>query len=233
MKKLLALFLGLCMSVVSLAKDDFASNLIQQKITNNFQFKHVVVAKTDFAGLYEVATEEGIFYVGEKADFLISGNLYDLNKDKQVALGRYVSKALNLTFDKLPFEHAIKRVHGKGERKIVVFEDPFCTYCRRLDRDLAKLDNVTVYTFLLMLYPKSSAYANRVWCSDHPSKSWEDWMVRGIEPKQTKSDCAYPMKEVQALAASMGVRATPNIFFPNDDRVNGYVPLSELEKHWQ
>src|SRR5512133_3149376 len=137
------------------------------------------VSKTPMNGLYEIRVNgSDIFYTDGEGNFLIQGNLIDTKAKRNLTEER-IEKLSAIDFDALPFKDAFTVVRGNGKRKLAVFEDPNCGYCKRFERDLQKVDNVTVYMFL---YPILSADSNEksrnIWCAKDKGKSWQDWMVR-------------------------------------------------------
>ncbi|AIL32118.1 hypothetical protein IX83_01175 [Basilea psittacipulmonis DSM 24701] len=209
------------------------AKVLEDKIKKSFSLDKMLIVKTDIPDMYEVASDAGIFYVDRTGRYLLSGDLYDLEKNKLYPSGYFIDKTLTIPFDQLPFELAIKRVHGNGEKKVAVFEDPFCVYCHKLDEELKKLDNATIYTFVFpFLTERSLPYAQNIWCSPDPAKAWEDWMLNKKVP-ETNACGTFPHKDVVALARKMNIRSTPVILFPDNERVTGYIDLEEFKKHWK
>jgi thiol:disulfide interchange protein DsbC len=138
-----------------------------------------------------------------------------------------------IDFSTLPLDQAIKVVKGNGNRKIAVFSDPDCPYCKRLEKDeLSKIDNVTIYTFLYpleQLHPDAGRKARAIWCAPDRNKAWENWILNGQLPNGA-TECETPLDKVAALGRKLGVNSTPTIFLPNGKRVQGALPAEELEK---
>jgi len=129
----------------------------------------------------------------------------------------------------LPLEIAVKQVRGSGKRLLVLFEDPNCIYCRQLERDVAGLTDVTIYTFLYpILSADSTKKAKTVWCAADREMAWSQWMLKGIAPAPARCD-AGAIEQVLALGRKLGVRATPTIFLANGERMSGAVPGMTLE----
>ena len=106
------------------------------------------VSKSPIAGLYEVRVNgTDIFYTDAQGDFLIQGSLIDTKLRRNLTDER-VEKLTAINFDALPLKDAFTIVRGNGKRKLAIFEDPNCGYCKRFERDLQKVDNVTIHTFL-------------------------------------------------------------------------------------
>ena len=134
-----------------------------------------------------------------------------------------------IEFDKLPLDLAVKKVKGNGKRKMAQFTDPNCGYCKRLERELSKVDNVTIYSFLYPIFQGSGEIVRNVHCAKDPVKAWDDLMLNGIAP--ASASCKTPIDKVLALGKKLRVTGTPNLIFGDGTQVPGYLPAEELEKH--
>jgi thiol:disulfide interchange protein DsbC len=188
------------------------------------------VRKTPYGGLYEVIIGNEIFYTDEKASFfIISGSIVDLATKTNVTEAR-LRQVNGVKFDTLPFDQAIKIVRGTGARKIAIFEDPNCGYCKRFERDLIGVTDITVYVFLYpILSPDSVEKSKAVWCSADRAKSWLDHMVRDSAIVGA-TNCATPIDKIMAFGKEKRIQGTPTIFFENGERVPGAMPVAEFEK---
>jgi thiol:disulfide interchange protein DsbC len=140
------------------------------------------VTKTPYLGLYEVYVDGQIVYTDEKVSALLLGALIDGKTMKNVTDER-MQKLTAIKFSDLPLALAVKQVRGDGKRVFATFEDPNCGYCKKMAKDIAKLDNVTIYTFLYpILSPDSLEKSNQIWCAADKAKAWNDWMVDGKAP---------------------------------------------------
>ena len=189
------------------------------------------VKKTPYGGLFEVVLKSGeLLYTDASASFIIDGNIIDAKTRKNVTQARML-QLMKIDFATLPLDQAIKQVRGNGKRVIASFEDPNCGFCKKLAKDLQKLDNVTIYTFLYpILSPDSLEKSNRIWCSANKSKSWNDWMIDGKEP-EGRSDCdTTAVRRTVELGHQLGINGTPTLFFTDGERIPGAVPLAQIEK---
>ena len=191
------------------------------------------VVKTPYAGLYEVYMNGQIVYTDEKFSFLIAeGHLVDSKTKKDVTTDRLADLS-KIDFASLPLEQAIKVVKGNGSRKMAVFSDPDCPFCKRLEQnELSNITDVTIYTFLMpldQLHPDAANKAKAIWCSADRAKSWQDWALNGQLPKKS-SNCDAPLDKVATLARKLGVTSTPTIFFADGKRMLGAYPAAEIEK---
>ncbi len=195
------------------------------------------IRKTDMLGMYELHVEmhgaDSMFYTDEKAKYILSGHVFDLDTGKDLTSAR-LSELNKINFNELPFDSAIKMVKGNGKRVIAVFEDPNCGYCKRLRHELAGMDNVTVYTFMYnILAPDSSTKSKNVWCSQNRLKAWDDWMVGGKLPAAAPANCtATPNEQVLALGGKLHITGTPTIFYVDGSRTPGFLERAGLEEKW-
>jgi thiol:disulfide interchange protein DsbC len=189
-----------------------------------------------YGGLYEVVVNAGpILYVDKGFTFLLQGALVDLKTGANVTGDRQKElQALRegpIDFRQLPLELALKKVVGKGERTLVTFEDPNCGFCQKLAVELAKLDNVTIYTFLLpIVAPDSTTRARAIWCSPDRNGAWERWMRSGIQPDAAPASCETPIERTLGLAEKFNVEGTPTMFLANGQRVVGGLPAAQIDQ---
>lgn len=188
------------------------------------------VNKSPIVGLYEVVTPEHVLYTDKSGDFLIAGSVWDLRSMKNLTEARErVLFAVN--FNNLPFSLALKEVKGDGSRKMFVFTDPNCTYCKKLEGELQQVSNVTIYRLLYPIFPGSDQKVRDVWCSNDRNKAWLDLMLQGTVPAPTSNDkCNYPVAQAMELGKKMRVTGTPALVFADGMLVPGALPADELEK---
>lgn len=200
------------------------------------KFKVESVVKTPYAGLYEVFMGGQIVYTDERLTFLIAeGRLVDPKTKKDVT-GERLEELTKIDFNSLPLDQAIKVVKGNGSRKLVVFSDVDCPYCKRLEQnELSNISDVTIYTFLYpleQLHPDAPAKSKSIWCASNRVKAWNDWILNNQLPK-TVSNCEVPLEKVGELARKIGVTSTPTLIFADGKRMMGAQPYKEIEKYMQ
>lgn len=188
------------------------------------------VSKTPMAGLYEVRVNGNeIFYTDAKGEFLIQGELIS-TKDRINLTERRVEKLSALPFAQLPLKDAFTLVRGKGERQLAIFEDPNCGFCKRFERELATLDNVTLHIFLYpILGPDSQAKSQHIWCAADKGKAFEDWMLRNVVPTPAQCDTSALARNVE-FGRQHRISGTPTTFVANGVRLTGAVSLAEVEQ---
>lgn len=191
------------------------------------------IKKTQYGGLYEVFIGGQIVYTDEKFTFLIAeGRLIDAKNKRNVTAER-MDELTKVDFSKLPLDQAVKVVRGNGSRKLVVFSDPDCPFCKRLEqKELAGITDITVYTFLYpleQLHPDAANKAKAIWCSSDRAKSWMDWVLNNRLVKGSTT-CETPLENLAALGKKIGVTSTPTLIFADGKRMLGAYPAAEIEK---
>lgn len=186
------------------------------------------VSATPFAGLYEIRIGTDLLYADAEVNYVLQGSLIDAKSRRDLTAQR-MAKLSEVDFDTLPLENAIKQVKGDGSRRIAVFEDPNCGYCKLLHQNLRNIDNVTVYTFLYPILSQDSHERSRnIWCADDRAAVWKNWMLDGKQP--TAAQCETPIETNLALGRGLMVTGTPAIFFADGSRINGALAAEALEE---
>ena len=235
MKPLKSLLLLSMLAVSHFAMADEAS--LKKAIEAAYpKFKVDSVVKTPYAGLYEVFMGGQIIYTDEKLSFIIAeGRLVDPKTKKDVT-GERLEELTKIDFNSLPLDQAIKIVKGNGSRKLVVFSDVDCPYCKQLERkELSNITDVTIYTFLYpinQLHPDAANKSKSIWCSTNREKAWTDWILKDQLPTST-GKCDVPLEKVGELARKFGITGTPALIFSDGKRVPGAVPHKEIERYLQ
>ena len=188
------------------------------------------VSRTPFNNLYEVVLGGRILYTDDKASFIFVGNLLDTRGGADKDLTRERSSQLASQSLRKSTDNAIKRVRGNGKRVLYTFEDPNCGYCRELQKELLKLTDVTIYTFLWpILSPDSVEKAKAVWCSKDRAKAWDDLMSRGLAP-QASAKCDAPLDKNIEMAQRFGARGTPAVFLADGSTIGGLVAADKIDQ---
>jgi thiol:disulfide interchange protein DsbC len=189
------------------------------------------VSKSAMPGLYEIRVNGSeIYYTDGEGNFLLQGSLIDTRQRRNLTEER-VDKLNAISFDALPLKDAFTIVRGTGKRKLAVFEDPNCGYCKRFERDLQKVDNVTIHMFL---YPILSADSNEksknIWCAKDRVKAWQDWMVRDKAAATASCDISAIERNVE-IGRKHKITGTPTLIFADGTRVPGAITAAQVEKY--
>ena len=187
------------------------------------------INKTPMSGLFEVRVGTELFYTDADGNFLIQGNLIDTKLQRNLTEER-LDKLLAIDFSALPVKDAFTIVRGNGKRKVAVFEDPNCGYCKRFERDLQKVDNVTVYMFLYpILGPDSTEKSRNVWCAKDKAKAWQDYMVRDQAMPAASCDTSALARNLE-FGKKYKITGTPTLVFADGTRVPGAIGATQVEK---
>ena len=190
------------------------------------------ITRAPVPGLYEVrfgGTE--IIYTDAEGKFVIQGSILELRTMTDLTQAR-IDKITAIDFSALPLKDAMVVKQGNGSRKLAVFADPNCGYCKRFERDLAGIKDLTVYTFLIpILGPDSTAKSRDIWCAKDPARAWRAWMLENTLPAKAGDKCDDDAIERNlALARKHRVNGTPALVFEDGTRKPGALPAAEVEK---
>ena len=216
---LLLMGLGFCLSTAVAQEATIRKNLPQRLPTLPAIDS---VTPTPMKGLYEVRVNgTELLYSDANGDFvLLQGELFDTRQRVNLTEAR-MNQLTAIAFKDLPLKDAVVTVRGNGSRKIAVFSDPNCGFCKRLDRDLLKLNDVTVYTFVVaMLGPDSQTKARNIWCAAKPAEAYNEWMIDGKNPPTQSCDTAALTRNL-AFAQKHRINGTPTSFLGDGTRIAG------------
>lgn len=186
------------------------------------------VRKAGVLNLYEVQLGGDILYTDEKAAHFVIGHIIDPKTRKDLTQER-IDKLSQIKFSELPLDLAIKQVKGNGKRQIATFEDPNCTYCKKLAKELQGVNDVTIYTFMMpILSQDSSDKSKAIWCAPDRAKAWNDYMINGKAPAAASCDASAVDKSAE-LGRRLNIRGTPAIVLADGTRIPGFMPADRLE----
>jgi len=204
---------------------------IRAEMVKKFPYSKLIsISKTPYLGMYEVAFDDRLVYTDEKMNFLFSGNIIDLHTMKNLTEARE-KQLYAINFDTLPIELAIKKVKGNGKRKLAVFTDPNCQYCKKLEKEMVNLSDATIYIFILPILPGSIEKAKTIWCSTDRLKTWEDHMLRSIEPISDTACDTSALTKISMQAEQLKINVTPTLIFEDGVIKPGTLTLELLEEH--
>ena len=188
------------------------------------------ISKTPMPGLFEVRVGTDIHYTDSEGNYLIQGHLIDARQKRNLTEER-TEKLLEIDFSLLPLKDAFTIVRGNGKRKLAVFEDPNCGYCKRFERDLQKVDNVTIHMFLIPILGRDSPEKSKnVLCAKDKVQAWHDLMLRDKATPPASCDTAALQRNL-AFGRKYKITGTPTLIFANNARVPGAISAAEVEKH--
>lgn len=188
------------------------------------------VRRTPMPGVFELRVDgTEIYYTDAAGNFLLQGQMIDTRTQRNLTEERQ-QKITAIDFKTLPIKDAITIVRGNGERKLAIFEDPNCGYCKRFERELQKANNITVYLFLYPILGKDSVEKSKsIWCAKDQGKAWQDWMVSDKVPSEASCDTTAIKRNVE-YGQKMKISGTPTLVFTDGTRVPGAIDLAQVEK---
>ena len=224
----LALLLALAAALPAWADEAAIRKNLAERLPNFPKIDEV--SKTPIPGLFEVRLGTEILYTDENGNHLVQGSIIDTRSKSDLTQAR-IDKLTAIDFAALPLKDAVVLKQGSGARKLVVFADPNCGYCKRLEKDLLSLKDVTIYTFLYpILGPDSTVKSKDIWCAKDPGKSWRGWMVDGQAPQKVMGNCDVAALERNVeLGRKYRVQGTPAVVFEDGSRSPGAIPADQIE----
>jgi thiol:disulfide interchange protein DsbC len=185
---------------------------------------------TPMSGLIELRVGNNVLYTDASGDFIIDGHLLDTKSQRNLTQER-LDDINRIDFGALPLKDAVAWKSGTGKRRMVVFADPNCGYCKQLEREVQQLKDVTVYTFVVaILGEDSKTKAENLMCSANRTQAWLDWMLRNQAPPRAMGMCNNPIQRNQALMQKFGINGTPAIFFEDGSRLPGAASKATIEQ---
>lgn len=229
-RSFLWIFIGLFVAGKVFATDAEIRKNISERLPNFPVIDEIT--KIDIPGLFELRVGADVFYTDEKGDYLIRGHVIDTKTRTNLTENR-IAKLNAIIYSTLPLKDAVKWQEGNGTRKVVVFADPNCGYCKKLELELKDIKNITVYTFLYpILGSESHEKSRNIWCAKDRSKVWLDWMLRGKNPKPIVGECdSSALERNIAMGKKHKIEGTPGIVFEDGKLVAGAMQRDKLEEH--
>ncbi|MBI2734925.1 MAG: DsbC family protein [Aquabacterium sp.] len=185
---------------------------------------------TPVPGLIEVRVGNQVVYTDANGDYVIEGQLLEVKSQRNLTEER-LDEINKVDFASLPFKDAIVWKNGSGKRRLVVFADPNCGYCKHLEKELQQIKDVTVYTFMIpILGEDSRAKVDNIWCVKDRTQAWRDWMLNGAAPAKAFGMCASPAQRNAALSQKLRVQGTPAMFFEDGSRLASAASAAVIEQ---
>lgn len=233
-KVLIALLVAALWVPSAMAQDQATQKKIRESLHQRVPSMPPIdeIRKSPIPGLYELRFGAEIFYVDANVDYLITGEIIDTKSKINLTEAR-TNQLTRLDFAQLDLQHAIVWKKGNGQRRLVVFADPFCSFCRQLEQELQKLDNVTVYSFLVPVVSENSpARIRDIWCAPDRVSAWRQWMLANVVPQRAMGQCEAPTEDNFKLYTRYKVHGTPGVFFEDGTRTPGFVTSDEIEQRF-
>lgn len=227
MARLVTFFLTSLVATAAIADDQLIRRVIEPKLNGA---KIEAVQPSPIPGLMEIRfrTSQGIqiIYTDLKGENIVQGEIFDSKTGRNLTDER-ISKLSAIKFDSLPLDKAVKIVRGNGKRVAAMFSDPYCPACQSFEQTLQQVDDMTLYIFMFpVIRPERIDDSKSIWCSPDRSKAWLDLALRKKAP--APATCDNPVESIVALGQTIGVRATPTLFFENGERQQGGMSANDL-----
>jgi thiol:disulfide interchange protein DsbC len=210
---------------------DVSADLKKTLETRFPEVKVMDVRPAPLPGLYEVFTGDAIVYASATGDYVINGPVMD-TKSRRNLTADSLDERNSIDFSKLPLDLAIRHVKGDGSRKLAIFADPDCPFCKKFEQELTSIDNVTVYTFLYPLadlHPDAPEKARNIWCASDRAQAWTQWMLEG-KPAAARDCSVEALEKVREVGFGLRIASTPVLFFASGRRVSGAMPAAQVEE---
>lgn len=227
MARLVVAVLSLLVALSAVANEQLIRRSVEPKLGGA---KIEGVQPSVIPGLFEVRfrSPQGvqILYSDPKGENIVQGEIYETKSGRNLTDER-IGKLSAIKFDSLPLDRAVKIVRGNGKRVLAMFSDPYCPACQSFEQTLQQVDDVTLYVFMFpVIRPERIDESKSVWCASDRAKAWLDFALRKKAP--APATCDNPVESIVTLGQSLGVRATPTLFFENGERQQGGMQLADL-----
>ncbi len=223
-----ALALAACLLPAAFADDAAIRKNIAERLPNFPKIDEIT--KTAIPGLYEIRLGTEIRYTDEQGGYLFEGDLLDLHTRTNLTEAR-IAKLTAIDFKSLPLKDAMVWKQGTGERKLVVFADPNCGYCKKFERDLQAVKDVTVYTFLYpILGGDSPEKSKAIWCAKDNTKAWREWMLKGALVNDSADCDTSTLQRNLAFGKKHRINGTPGLVFEDGSSRAGAMDTDMIEK---
>jgi thiol:disulfide interchange protein DsbC len=223
-----ALVLALALAPLAFADEAAIRKNISERVPNFPPIDEIT--KTAVPGIYEIRIGTDILYTDEQGDHVFEGHLIE-TKTRANLTEQRVAKLTAIDFKTLPLKDAMVWKQGTGERKLVVFADPNCGYCKKFERDLQNVKDVTVYTFLYpILGGDSPQKSQQIWCAKDNIKTWRDWMINGTPIAASAACDASALQRNLALGRKHRITGTPGLVYEDGKMQPGAVGAEAVER---
>lgn len=227
MKTITAALALLLMSSVSTGTAAAAEDTgeLSAKLESQLNLKVSELHPAAVEGLYEAITDRGVLYVSRDGRYILSGSIYDLDKDLANITEQSLARLRKAEL--AGFKDSMIVFPAKQEKyRITVFTDITCGYCRKLHSQMAEYNSEGI-TVQYLAFPRgglqSPSYSQMqaVWCADDRQQALSD-------AKQGKAvsvkECDDRVAEQYRLGMKFGVSGTPAIVLEDGTMVPGYRP---------
>ncbi|MGJ8580860.1 MAG: bifunctional protein-disulfide isomerase/oxidoreductase DsbC [Psychromonas sp.] len=231
-----ALLVGVLFSANSVAA---ISPEVNERLTKKLQSLKVEVdsiEESPVKGLYEIVSQGAIYYISENGQFLLNGDIYDMDNGMNNLTSAKVDEVRREStaehFAKInDFEKDMIVYKADDEKYVItVFSDTSCAYCQKLHSEMQGYNDLGI-TIRYLAFPRGGINSNAyntmvsVWCSDDRKGAMDDAKKRRSIEAVT---CDNTVKEQYELGVALGITGTPTLFLADGTAMPGYLPPDRL-----
>lgn len=232
MRKLTALAITLLASAPLLAAEKGPEQAIKEALAPILPAGPDSITESQLKGLYEVSVGNQVVYVSADGRYVVQGDLIDLKNQVNLTEARRSEGRRSILAQTSEDSMIVYSPKGEVKHRVTVFTDIDCPYCRKLHKEVDKLNEMGI-ELRYMAYPRagigSASYDKSVsvWCADDRNKAMDNAKNLGEIDSKT---CENPVKQHMAIGEKVGVRGTPAIFLEDGRLLPGYMPAEQLAK---
>lgn len=227
---------GPLLADVTASPDEVATQIANQLQQVDASIQVTSIEPAAMPGLYEVMLASGdLLYADASGQFFLQGQLYRADGEK----GMHNLTEARLNERRLALFSAVDEANmiafkpdGEVKARIAVFTDVDCPYCRKLHKEVPKLNAMGIEVDYLA-FPRggerSPAFAKMqsLWCKEPDQRQAGMTKLKNGEAIEPLS-CESPVLEQFELGKQVGVTGTPALLLEDGRLVPGYVPAARL-----
>jgi thiol:disulfide interchange protein DsbC len=181
-------------------------------------------------GIWVIQMGRNVAYSDSAGRYLMFGAIFDSQSRTVISQSSAPSEdeQRRVSFPDEYLNLAIKTVRGTGVQRLAVFSDPQCGYCKRLEPELVKLTDVTIYTFPYpILGDVSQQLTNNVLCARDQQQAWSNAITKGTMPVQRA--CGKKFEQLLELGKSIGITGTPTLIAGDGRMLSGAHSAQDIQ----
>lgn len=226
MKKFLLLILSVFLSfslvlASQLSKEEFLKKAPHlKKLLDEVGGSSAFEEFKDIGSLYEVIVKtpggKKVAYITKDFNYLILGSLYD--KEAKNVTQERVKELNKIDISTLPLSDALIYKVGNGNKKVIVFVDPYCPHCKKLINHLKTKSDYTLYMYILPLNEKSKETSLKIFCTD---KSPIEAYLEAEKLEKTCDTAKEKLEKHIVLAQKFNLHGTPFVILGDGSNFYG------------
>ncbi len=220
---------GNCIDCHSLTKQE-ANGLLKGKVDDVLDVK-----MSEVPGLWMIdAVLRGKkipLYLDFSKKYLFSGNVIRLADWTNLSQKAEQPAEHIVDFTSIPLQDAVILGNPIAPLKIIVFDDPVCPFCRKLQPELLKIvsERKDVAFFIKMFplrsHPGSYEKAKTIICTKSDKLLTASLAGQQIPPPLCETD---QVEKNEELGKKLNIHSTPTLIFPNGKVHIGYLPAKDI-----